>query len=482
MSKTPGGIFEHLQSGEKFRIRAETYNALMDMATDWYSARRSNTPRVPVQPAGREDAVYVLVQNTTGSDVPQFGILGISQPLVLPSNNEFTFRERHAYVGVTPAAGSPFVVTQVPIANNAIGVAVIAGETACKLTVLNASDTRAGPSIDPTQLTTGSLGPARILWKDSGTGSSIWARVLLTGDDDDDAPCCCPSGGGSGSGPPTTKPPTTTTTTGGMIQTMTGGTSLFDGGGSGGPPSIGPPPMIHCPPGQHLTYDENGLISGCATNDGSWLGGRSGGAGRPEPEPTHALGRIQGNRVAFQGGRWFFPSEIVGGATLTTGDVLYYDSSSPSGFSILSLGGAPNGYVLTLAAGVPSWAAGGGGGSSAQLVGTPSDLLAQTTTQTVATYTVGGSNEVVRVSANVVVTATGIGGSVTPDVNFTDTHGTAQTIHLYLGAGTGIINQVGAFPLPSIQVRAKNGTNVTITYTVSGTITYDGGGTPEKVR
>jgi hypothetical protein len=123
-----------------------------------------------------------------------------------------------------------------------------------------------------------------------------------------------------------------------------------------------------------------------------------------------------------------------------------------------------------------------GGGSAAQLVGTPSDLLAQTATQTVATYTVGGSNEVVRVSANVVVTATGIGGNVTPDVNFTDTHGTAQTIHLYLGAGTGQVNQVGAFPLPSIQVRAKNGTNVTITYTVGGTITWDGGGTPEKVR
>lgn len=44
----------------------------------------------------------------------------------------------------------------------------------------------------------------------------------------------------------------------------------------------------------------------------------------------------------------------------TTGDLLY--ASGATALSKLSVGASPDGYVLTLASGIPTWAAGGGGG------------------------------------------------------------------------------------------------------------------------
>lgn len=62
-------------------------------------------------------------------------------------------------------------------------------------------------------------------------------------------------------------------------------------------------------------------------------------------------------------------------STLTTGDILYASSSSV----LNKLSVATDGYVLTLASGIPSWAAAGGGGGSSRL----DQITAATTTATI---------------------------------------------------------------------------------------------------
>jgi len=49
--------------------------------------------------------------------------------------------------------------------------------------------------------------------------------------------------------------------------------------------------------------------------------------------------------------------------TLSEGDILYVNSSG----DIVNLGAGIDGYVLTLASGIPTWAAGGGGGGYTNL-------------------------------------------------------------------------------------------------------------------
>ncbi len=191
-------------AGEQFRgMPAEAWNGLMDMLRSY---RRGGGQRGGRIPGGPEDSIVVLVKNTTGQTVPQFGVLGIDSPLVKPADSLATFRDRRAIVGITPAAGKPFVITQEPIAPSAIGRAVILGLTPVQLCLAVVGDQFAGPeNNDMTQLYTWGGGPAQVLWADncpggSGSGSgcssgssgssgsgaglcSVWALVLLAGCD-----------------------------------------------------------------------------------------------------------------------------------------------------------------------------------------------------------------------------------------------------------------------------------------------------------
>lgn len=267
-----GALFERVQKGQKFKPRAATWNALMEMAEKWFSDQEHQGPprRAPAIPAGPEDSVNVLVRNLTGADQPQFAILQPSAPLVTPAASLTTFAERRGVTGILPAAGLPFVVMQEPCAKNAIARAVCAGITPCKLNVVDANHKFAGPSVDPTQLTSAVSGPAEILWKDAGLGASIWALVKLCCDDG--TPVCCPGflgdpkkcsdcgdcggkcgcSGGAGAG---TKQPVI----------LTQDCCEFLGSPEPCPPpgpGPGPPPPVGggCPPGQEQcsTWDPDG--------------------------------------------------------------------------------------------------------------------------------------------------------------------------------------------------------------------------------
>lgn len=168
-----------VEAGDKLSIPASDWNALVRMARDYYRSSRISGEDLP---ADREDETTVLVQNNSGSDVGQFGILKVTAPLVLASASRATYSERHAFTGTIPDATSVFVVTQAPISNGAIGPAIIMGETAAKVNVTDSSHKFAVPSASLSAFDSATSGPAEIVWYDvsgGSTGSNLDARLLI---------------------------------------------------------------------------------------------------------------------------------------------------------------------------------------------------------------------------------------------------------------------------------------------------------------
>jgi hypothetical protein len=166
-----------VQSGDKLKIPASTYNAFIDAAqavkdnNNFLSATNKNS-----------DSRKVIVQNNSGGNLDKFEILGISAPYVTPTDNETDFQNRITIVGITPDIDDhkgKFIVLQEPIPNGKIGRGILAGETIVKINVIDedhnyaeVTDSQSG------YLTSTDSGSARILWKKSGTGQ-VWAYIRI---------------------------------------------------------------------------------------------------------------------------------------------------------------------------------------------------------------------------------------------------------------------------------------------------------------
>ena len=163
-------------SGEPLRIPAPTYNTFIDAAND-FLARRHN---IAVPRPAENDSELVLVQNASGSDVDRFGVLGISDIVISPTDNPTGFGNQVALVGVTPDADDHegrFVIVAAPIADGRIGLARVHGVSWVQVDVTDAGHQYAEVKDgDATMLASGETGSAQILWKESGTGTK-WAVV-----------------------------------------------------------------------------------------------------------------------------------------------------------------------------------------------------------------------------------------------------------------------------------------------------------------
>lgn len=178
-----------VSAGQPLRIPAETFNAFVDAAAA-FQARR--TSRQAEGGALIPTAGIVTVRNDSGTDQDRFAILGISTPLILPTENAAAFQERVAVALVAPdedAHADRICILQEPIAAGALGRGLILGVTPVRLDV-QAEDDRVAAVVtgEAGSLKTGSTGAARILWKEAGTGE-VWGIVQI------------PSGGAGGGSP-----------------------------------------------------------------------------------------------------------------------------------------------------------------------------------------------------------------------------------------------------------------------------------------
>jgi hypothetical protein len=178
-----GDYLRQVRAGEKFSPNARTENALREAAKWVQKQLQAQTPPRGLGlgcPNLGENVVWV--KNNSGSNVPQFGVLGISGTLFSPSTNPSAFNEQVTITGVTPTSSQQglFVVTIEPIAAGAAGRAVVTGTTIAKVNFTNSADPYADVlASDNTQLQSGSSGAAQILANPSGATGSQLAIVRI---------------------------------------------------------------------------------------------------------------------------------------------------------------------------------------------------------------------------------------------------------------------------------------------------------------
>jgi hypothetical protein len=178
-----------VRPGQALKISAEAFNAFIDAA----QAQRGSSLRQAVDdPAATRTAGIVTVRNDSGADQERFAVLGIDAPLILPADHPAAFQERVALALVAPDEdehGDRLCILQEPVAAGALGRGLILGVSPVRLQVTAEDDRTATVTTgDPSVLTTGAAGSARILWKEPGTGER-WGLVQI------------PAGGGAGGSP-----------------------------------------------------------------------------------------------------------------------------------------------------------------------------------------------------------------------------------------------------------------------------------------
>jgi hypothetical protein len=131
----------------------------------------------PLTPACR-----VLVRNDTGGSLAAFSILTLGAPIISAVDYPHDVRRDPLFPGTTPAAITDIsAVTIEPLADGAIGRAVVMGATVCDIDVTDAGHGYATPKASyNTMLASAASGPARIIWKATGTGTK--RAVVLIGD------------------------------------------------------------------------------------------------------------------------------------------------------------------------------------------------------------------------------------------------------------------------------------------------------------
>jgi len=141
---------------------------------------------IPPRSLDGTQQTLVKVQNNSGSALARYGILGISGFKVDPGSiggESQQWLQQPIITGTTPAIDdhrSKFVVAIEPIANGEYGWACASGIVQVKVNIVDADHHGYAElkDADATQLESGLMGSARILQKQSGTGTK-WALVRL---------------------------------------------------------------------------------------------------------------------------------------------------------------------------------------------------------------------------------------------------------------------------------------------------------------
>lgn len=164
----------HVQDGDPLAIPARTWNEVLDLL------ERGRGPG-PGPASMFLNTVRCLVKNNTGADLPRFGVVGIGDPLILPSDNEAEFLKHMAFSGELAENGDfdlKWGLTVAPIINQEIGVVIVQGLAFCKIDTDGATEAGPADDGDVEALTSSSCGLARVLWRESGSGNK-WAIVCL---------------------------------------------------------------------------------------------------------------------------------------------------------------------------------------------------------------------------------------------------------------------------------------------------------------
>jgi|GEM_PF-2372798 len=168
--------FRRVEPTDLLRIPAGDWNAAMRQVEAAHG-QRHGTSRQAID--RDKDGDKCLVRNETGMDLDRFSVVGLSDPIILPSANLQEFKRQVTFRGVVPNESHQgrFAVLLAPCAAGAITEAAIAGVTWVWLQVDDPLDGCADVLPGSTDyLVTSPTGSAQVLWRESDSGV-CWAAI-----------------------------------------------------------------------------------------------------------------------------------------------------------------------------------------------------------------------------------------------------------------------------------------------------------------
>lgn len=177
----PRELFEQPRKGQRVgRFRAHTFNGF-SRAARFEREQAFATSRVDDSIA-QATANHFRVRNDHTSDVGKFSVLQISGVIVEHSDRADEFLYAPSLKGTRPAAtpdAGLWVITQEPIATGKVGWCLAAGCSVVQIDVTDIDhDYADSKASDETKLASADEGAARILYKESGTGTK-WGLVRI---------------------------------------------------------------------------------------------------------------------------------------------------------------------------------------------------------------------------------------------------------------------------------------------------------------
>ena len=172
---------QKVSTGEKFKVKANTWNAFIDAANHYKNTQMSLGFEAL---RGNAKTGIILVSNDSGGLLEQFSPVILDDLIIQPDNaeKEQEFKSRvPVFSGKKVSADNkdkPFAILQVPLESEKLGKALLQGITPVKVNIGNESHKYA--KLSAAGLVSTSSGSGRILWKESGTGEK-WALLQLGG-------------------------------------------------------------------------------------------------------------------------------------------------------------------------------------------------------------------------------------------------------------------------------------------------------------
>lgn len=175
-----------VRRGDPLRIRAGDWNAV-NRAARVIEALPTASGGGPIGMLATSPSI-ALARNIGSTDIPRWGAVVCTAPVVLPADNEAEWGRRIAIDAKVPdsdSVGAWAGVAITPIQGGKFGRVCLAGTAHALVEVADEKHTHARIAEDEELLQSSFEGQARILWKESGTGEkralvmlgeSSWAR------------------------------------------------------------------------------------------------------------------------------------------------------------------------------------------------------------------------------------------------------------------------------------------------------------------
>ena len=178
------GADERVNAGDPFRVRADTWNNIIDSKDSYLRSRGGG-----VGVDGSDWSDFIPVKNESGSDIDDLTAVRITDVKIDPTDHIQSARSTPVFKGMGLSvsadynSGTNIGIAQQSIKSGSIGMVQFSGMTLAKIHIYHEDDDLVAPKSHSgtAKMTSCSYGDtgSRIVWKESGTGDDKLAYINL---------------------------------------------------------------------------------------------------------------------------------------------------------------------------------------------------------------------------------------------------------------------------------------------------------------